>query len=197
MPVAERRAQLIAAASRVISREGVAGATTRRIAEEAGAPLAMLHYSFRNKEDLFAAVIDYGIERTYELIAQRAVPAGSGVAGAVAGYLETYREWAGADPNFMVAQYALLTWMLRSPDGRRDIARAYQHYIEGLVPVLAAAASEHDHGVDLHKLARLAVAAADGTILQLVTIGPAAFDGIATADIADGLVHTARTVVKS
>lgn len=35
------------------------GATTRRIAEEANAPLATLHYCFSSKEVLFAAVFEY------------------------------------------------------------------------------------------------------------------------------------------
>lgn len=55
---AERRADLVAAAVRVIAEHGVDGATTRRIAEEANAPLAMLHYCFATKELLFAAVFE-------------------------------------------------------------------------------------------------------------------------------------------
>ena len=46
IPQDERRRQLIEAAVRVISREGTARATTRRIATEAGAPLASLHFLY-------------------------------------------------------------------------------------------------------------------------------------------------------
>ncbi|MFD6392109.1 TetR/AcrR family transcriptional regulator [Nocardia sp. NPDC060259] len=59
IPAAERRAELVAAAVRVIAAHGVDGATTRRIAEEANAPLATLHYCFATKEVLFAAVFEY------------------------------------------------------------------------------------------------------------------------------------------
>ncbi|MFF7440187.1 TetR family transcriptional regulator [Streptomyces sp. NPDC008122] len=51
-----RREQLIEAAVRVIAREGADGATTRKIADEAKAPLASLHYCFQNKENLLLAV---------------------------------------------------------------------------------------------------------------------------------------------
>lgn len=193
MPVAERRAQLIAATSRVIGREGVAGASTRRIAEEAGVPLGLLHYSFGTKEELFVAVIDDAVDRTYQLIAERAAAPGSGLGRAVTDYLETFRHWALAAPEAMVTQYALLTWMLRTQDGHAEAGRrAYRRYIDGLRPVLAAAATERERDVDLHKLARLAVATADGLILQLITIGPEAVGAAELPEIADGLVHGAR-----
>ena len=47
-----RRAQLIAAATRVVAREGVAAATTRRIAQEAGVPHGLVHYWFSGKDEL-------------------------------------------------------------------------------------------------------------------------------------------------
>lgn len=52
----ERREQIIDAAVDVIAREGLARATTRRIAERAGAPLSVLHYCFENKGALLLAL---------------------------------------------------------------------------------------------------------------------------------------------
>ena len=45
----ERRRQLVAAAFRVIGRDGFAGVTTRRVCAEAGAPLAAFHYCFASE----------------------------------------------------------------------------------------------------------------------------------------------------
>src|SRR3954469_19945780 len=59
VPTEVRRQQLIDAAMAVISREGVDGATTRRIADEAGAPLATLHYCFQTKENLLWATFEH------------------------------------------------------------------------------------------------------------------------------------------
>jgi AcrR family transcriptional regulator len=48
----DRRRQLVAAAFRVIGRDGFARATTRAICIEAGAPLASFHYCFASKQEL-------------------------------------------------------------------------------------------------------------------------------------------------
>ncbi|SEO96670.1 TetR/AcrR family transcriptional regulator [Amycolatopsis saalfeldensis] len=53
---AQRRAMLVDAAVQVIGEAGVGAATTRRIADRAGAPLATVHYCFRRKEDLYLEV---------------------------------------------------------------------------------------------------------------------------------------------
>ncbi|WP_366887893.1 TetR family transcriptional regulator, partial [Streptomyces sp. NPDC005476] len=47
-----RRQDLVAATVAVIAEHGVKGATTRRIAEAAGCPLASLHYVFHSKDEL-------------------------------------------------------------------------------------------------------------------------------------------------
>jgi AcrR family transcriptional regulator len=52
-----RRAELVAAAARVVSRDGVAAATTRRIADEAGLPQGLVHYWFASKDELLQEVI--------------------------------------------------------------------------------------------------------------------------------------------
>ena len=58
MSAAERREQLVAAAIRVMTRDGVVRATTRAIASEAGMPLGVFHYAFRSKAELMAVVTE-------------------------------------------------------------------------------------------------------------------------------------------
>ena len=55
---AEVRRHLVAATVAVIAEHGVKGATTRRIAEAAGCPLASLHYVFHSKDELLFAVYE-------------------------------------------------------------------------------------------------------------------------------------------
>jgi AcrR family transcriptional regulator len=52
------RNQLIAAAIEVVTRDGLAAATTRRISEQAGLPLGTFHYWFSNKEELFECLFE-------------------------------------------------------------------------------------------------------------------------------------------
>lgn len=56
MPAADRRDRLVEAAIRVMTRDGVAKATTRAIAGEAKMPLGVFHYAFRSKAELMAVV---------------------------------------------------------------------------------------------------------------------------------------------
>ena len=60
LPAEERRQRIVEAAIEVIAAEGLAGATTRRIAERADAPLGALHYCFRNKDELMQVVAEHG-----------------------------------------------------------------------------------------------------------------------------------------
>ncbi|MGV7637065.1 TetR/AcrR family transcriptional regulator, partial [Mycobacterium kansasii] len=54
----------------MIAAHGVDGATTRRIADEANAPLATLHYCFSSKEELFAEVFQYVAGQYREVLAR-------------------------------------------------------------------------------------------------------------------------------
>ncbi|WP_219506108.1 TetR/AcrR family transcriptional regulator [Nonomuraea ceibae] len=56
----ERRRQIIDAAVEIMATEGVAGTTTRKVAERAGAPLGAIHYCFRNKDELIHLVMERG-----------------------------------------------------------------------------------------------------------------------------------------
>jgi len=52
------RGRILDAAIRQFSENGLAGARTEQIAEEAGVNKAMLYYYFKNKEDLYEAALD-------------------------------------------------------------------------------------------------------------------------------------------
>ena len=53
----DKTALILAAAKQVLSRYGYAGATISRVATEAGVSRGLLHYYFRNKEDMLAKVL--------------------------------------------------------------------------------------------------------------------------------------------
>ena len=54
-----KRETILRAAIAVIAAEGVHGATTRKIAAEAGINLGTLHYHFESKEDVLASLVSY------------------------------------------------------------------------------------------------------------------------------------------
>jgi DNA-binding transcriptional regulator YbjK len=69
VPVEQRRQQLVAAAFRVVARDGVAAASTRRIANEAKMPAAVVHYCFHSIDDLIDALMAVVFEEAVEVAA--------------------------------------------------------------------------------------------------------------------------------
>ncbi|MGO2113162.1 MAG: TetR family transcriptional regulator, partial [Pseudoclavibacter sp.] len=57
MSASERRTALVTATVRLIAREGLAAASTRAIAAEAGMPLSTLHYVFESREQLIELAV--------------------------------------------------------------------------------------------------------------------------------------------
>ena len=67
MKADERRREIIRAAMNVFARNGFDGSTTREIAENAGISEAMIYSHFRNKEDLYNAIIDEKLQESEPL----------------------------------------------------------------------------------------------------------------------------------
>jgi AcrR family transcriptional regulator len=67
MKADERRQEIIRAAMEVFARNGFGGSTTREIAENAGISEAMIYSHFRNKEDLYTAIIDEKLQESEPL----------------------------------------------------------------------------------------------------------------------------------
>ena len=63
----ERRRKIIQAAMYVFSRSGFSGATTRKIAKKAGISEAMIYSHFKDKEDLYSAIIDQKMQESEPL----------------------------------------------------------------------------------------------------------------------------------
>lgn len=169
-PQEGRRAELIEAASRVIAREGIHRATTRRIAEEAGVPSGLVHYWFAGKEELIEAVIKDTLSPIEIAVA------GAGEADGAADLLGRLRavlaHLQSDDRGREIAMYEMTTFALRRPDLAHVAQRQYASYRE----IAAEAATE--------------VAAAQGSPLPVApsvlgTLVAALVDGLFLAWLAD------------
>ncbi|MCK4236877.1 MAG: TetR/AcrR family transcriptional regulator [Candidatus Krumholzibacteria bacterium] len=63
----ERRQEIIRAAMDVFARNGFGGSTTRKIAERAGISEATIYSHFKNKEELYSAIIDEKLQESEPL----------------------------------------------------------------------------------------------------------------------------------
>jgi DNA-binding transcriptional regulator YbjK len=149
----KRREEIIAAALRVIERDGVAGVTHRTVATEAGVPTASTTYHFSSLDDLLIATLiscarDMATE-VYWMI-DRARSRGSRGAEEVAGLLA---QALGPRRGRTMAEYELYLLAARKPE-LRPAARRWLDVLTSMV--------RHDDEVAF----RVFLAGIDGLLIQ-------------------------------
>ncbi|MGH3653967.1 TetR/AcrR family transcriptional regulator [Glutamicibacter sp.] len=170
--VEDRSRQFIEAAARVIASEGIAAATTRRIATEAGAPLAALHYCFRSKDELLDEVYNH-LSRDYARELDP-IPENVGLAEAVDLHIRrVWRRMLNA-PHEQVTTFELLLRATRLADpeeiekSNRINRSMYDAWVSSTSAVFRDAAERSQLKVktDLDTVARMLIASIDGINLQ-------------------------------
>jgi AcrR family transcriptional regulator len=168
IPVAQRRRDFIDAAVEVIATNGIDGATTRRIAEQANANVAMLHYCYDSKEDLFADVYEFVASRFREVI-ERSDPHTTVLETAQAimrGVMECYYE----SPSFGATTLELINWARRQ-HGDRGIA-VYDQAMQVGLEVLRRVGEEEGVGTDvIDEIPYVVGALSDGFAINFLTYG--------------------------
>lgn len=161
----ERRQQFIEAASTVLREQGVTRATTRRIANEARAPLASLHYCFRSKEELFEAVLETLGSKGKDITAKGVTPH-MGVANAVAAILRSSALWISSSVGEQLTDLEFNLWAFRSKKYKNLTIRKYREWVDFYRSLLITATNEDDPVLDLESIARMLLAVIDGFIVQ-------------------------------
>ena len=185
-----RRAELLQAALRVMSREGVAAGTTRAIVAEAGMPLATFHYCFRSRNELLRELITLvtTMERDAAAAAMAETDGETGGPGRDTGpdgdpaperagapahdhFRETLRQglrgYIGLlteNPGHELFLFELNHYALRTPELRDLAIEQYRRYYDTATQLLVTAAEVGGMRwtVDLPVLARLVVTLTDG-----------------------------------
>ncbi len=178
LPVADRRSQLVDAALDVAAAEGIAAATVRRVADQAGVALGVVHYCFADKDELLAELATRIVD---ELAAAAAaeLPVGM-VAPDLVSALRTgvLGLWAVIQrtPGEQLLTYELTTHALRQPGLHPVATRQYsvsQQAAETLLD-LAADAAGATWSRPVAELAGEALAFVDGVTLRWLVDGDAA-----------------------
>jgi AcrR family transcriptional regulator len=177
----DRRADLVRAALRVVARDGVTAATTRRIVAEAGMSLASFHYAFTSRSELMGELVDAvlaGEERALAPALQRdALTHVPTMREVVRAGLQSYFDGVRADPDREKAMFELTQWALREPGFEQLARRQYERYFE-LARSAAVAAAELSGcrwSIPVEEVARALVVLTDGlTMAWLVTRDDAA-----------------------
>jgi TetR/AcrR family transcriptional regulator, regulator of biofilm formation and stress response len=160
----ERREIFVEAAVDVIGRHGVSGATTRRIAEAAEAPLATLHYCFHTKEELFLAVF----QKQNEGMAERLdVVQGEGLEKAAVDILVSSADWWMENPRFARAQFDLFLWATRQASDNTELATTILDlFVQSFIKALERATDDGDDPTLAVPLANFLISTLDGLVLE-------------------------------
>jgi AcrR family transcriptional regulator len=166
IPATERRTALIEAALRVVSRHGIAQATTRAIVAEAGMSLASFHYAFDSRDELIDELITTVVEREQQAVIPEVVSGGD-LRQIIESGLDRYLEHLKADPEHEQAMLELTQYALRSPERHPLAVAQYARYAALAEQALEAAAANADATwrVPVATVARVLVAFTDGLTL--------------------------------
>lgn len=166
LSVAERRQQLVEAAITVACRDGIAGATVRAIAAEAGASVGVVHYSFQDKNELLT-------EMAFELTRRNAAQVLLDLP--VQGDLTALLKWAidalwdemSASRDAQLLTYELTTYSIRHPEVRTVPVNQYMasHWAAREFLLTVAASADIEWAVPLETLTRIVTTTIDGVVL--------------------------------
>lgn len=132
IPSAIRREQLVDATIEIMRENGVQSVTVRDVAARAKAPLAILHYCFKDKDDLINAAVDRWLK---EMISDSMkFSTSGGVRNAVRSMLDSWWEGVERMPQNAQAQFELFLWALRNSEPVR--LTMYPMYLQELTVVL-------------------------------------------------------------
>ncbi len=133
----EMRQRIIEAAFRVFVRKGFKGTSNREIAQEAGISPGLIYWYFRNKEDLFRAVVE---AKSFALSLQRmAQTMRDTPPRAFLAQIAALGEALARDPARVAAMRLLLPEAIRNPRVRQAfVARAIRPGLRAIAAYLTA-----------------------------------------------------------
>ncbi|MER5461779.1 TetR family transcriptional regulator [Streptomyces sp. NPDC002668] len=198
MPSAERRRQLIEAAIRAMTRDGVSRTTTRSIAAEAGVSLSVFHYCFDSKQALLESVIA-AITDHYVAVVKEAIRPKATLRETIRAGFQAYWDHVSANPGEHMLTYELTQYALRQPGFDHLARRQYELYSDTYTELIEQLrrSMKFELRVPVPVLARYLAVMTDGLTLNFLVLG----DDAAAADIldtiADQVVNLVRDDVRS
>ncbi len=139
MAASDRRAELLEAAIRVMTRDGVAKATTRAIVNEAGMPLGVFHYCFDSREQLLEVVTQTLTER-YVTEARGLFTPHREIRDSILDSLHAFWKGFEANPREHQISYELTQYALRNPGFENVARRQYEIFLSAFASLLELAA---------------------------------------------------------
>jgi AcrR family transcriptional regulator len=166
MSSVDRRSELLQAALRVISTQGVTGTTTRAIVAEAGMSLASFHYAFESRDAMMRELIELVVENEASAVSA-SFEFGSDIRSSIRNGLTAFFDTVQSDPSHEQVMFELQQYALRTA-GLEHLAREqHDRYREAVARILVdgAASSGIRWTIPVDDVARLVVTITDGITL--------------------------------
>jgi AcrR family transcriptional regulator len=172
LAVADRRIQLVDAALAVAVADGISATSVRRVAEQAGVALGVVHYAFADKDELIAALAERIVDALADAGAAAVAATADQQPGDLLGALRAALDglWTSIEvtPQAQLLTYEITTHALRTPGLHGAAERQYQvsqRAAEQLLELTAdSCAARWDEPVT--ELAAAALAFVDGVTLR-------------------------------
>lgn len=165
----QRRGAIIAAAITVLASDGIAAATTRKIATEAGVNQAMLGYYFGSKDDLLFAVLQELMNQAQEVV--RATRTNQhDLRTMISESLTAFWETVERQPELQIMQLELTLYATRRPASAWLAKQQYDGYGAVIAQLFRDGCLQAGQtcAVPLDALARFVMGGLDGLILQFI-----------------------------
>jgi DNA-binding transcriptional regulator YbjK len=135
--VEDRRSALLAAALRVIARDGIGRASTRVVAAEAGMPTASFHYVFASQNAMVEQLVETILEAQSSAVTE-AVGEASTLREFAGRALQGWLDRAVADRDAEVALHDIVAWSRSSPELQHLAVVVYERYAATVAAFVAA-----------------------------------------------------------
>jgi AcrR family transcriptional regulator len=164
---ADHRRAIVAATIRLMQREGVSAASTRRVAAEAGVAQATIHYVFGTKTELYRAVLETASANLVHAVEVGLAPHPDWTEDVTVASRAVW-DIVAADTSTALLLVELTTTALRDPD-LRDLADglydSYHRLAENAVRTIVER-SRRELRIPVEEVARLAVGGLNGLVLS-------------------------------
>ncbi len=167
----DRKTEILEAAIRLLARDGIAQASTRRLAAEVGINQATLLYHIGSKDELLLAVLREMMRQTREIAVVAAIESPAPLRKAITNSLRAFWSHVETTPELQVMQYELTLYALRNPDAAWLAREQYSGYCAVVEGILRTACESQGTAcaIPYDALARFIVGGLDGLILQFVS----------------------------
>lgn len=168
---AEKTLAILQAVRTVLAREGYAGTTIAKVAAEAGVSRGLLHYHFKNKEEMIANVLRANMEGSADLVFALSEQSESAEAFADA-VVQALRSRLRDDPDYFNLFIEGLAAAPGNPVISGEMDELYHEFRNALIRGLEVMAERGaiTPAMSIQGLATLIMAILDGLSIQLLTV---------------------------